>query len=125
MIVVSMASQTLFGRQLVRIYLMRGSATYDVDNVELPPDISQAYWVNELVECGSSTTECLRQPNSLRTVHEWEHLRNVDISHGMHDGVKHIVDEDHAHDRSGGLVVLGLRVILPIVSRPESQEAET
>lgn len=44
-------------------------------------------------------------------MHEWEDLGNVDVCHGVHDGVEEVVDEYHSDDGCSGRVVPGLSVV--------------
>lgn len=39
-------------------------------------------------------------------MHERKHLGNVNVSQRVHDRVEHVVDEDHADDGAGCLLVL-------------------
>jgi len=67
--------------------------------------------VNELVECRTGSGEGLGQADTLGTMYEREDLGDVDVGHWVHHRVEHVVDEDHGHDGTGGLGVLGLSVV--------------
>jgi len=71
----------------------------------------QCDWVDELVECRTGSGEGLGQTDTLGTMYEGKDLGDVDVSHWVHHGVEHVVDEDHGHNRTGSLGVLGLSVV--------------
>ena len=46
--------------------------------------------------------ERLRKADALGAVDEREDLGDEDVGERVHDGVEHVVDEDHGHDGGGG-----------------------
>lgn len=85
--------------------------TYNIDNIKLPANVTKPNGVDEEVEGRASPREGLSEADTLGPEHKGEHLRNVNVGQGVHDGVEHVIDENHGHHGRGCVLVARLSVV--------------